>query len=221
MTVRADLAGPRWPAAASLHRRKRRRHQELAHDVGYDLAIFLGLRARGDPFLIALECGPLLLAIGKGFPGKEIGQLLVGFPNQRREEAGLLDAVLLPELQCDSIEALEQRRQTARHAAIDAHFVDHQTHSLWSCSSGWVGGSVLSQQTAPSSKADKRADRRVGKSALAPSPPNPTSIEEWWAHGACHRAAFARTRRLCPPCSRGCATPHQSRLHHRRLNEGR
>src|SRR5262249_34417755 len=63
--------------------------------------------------------------------------LLVGFPDQGGEETCLLDAVLLPELQRDGVEALEQRRQPAGHAAIDAHFVDHRTHSLRSCSSRW------------------------------------------------------------------------------------
>ena len=35
----------------SLHRRERRRHQELIDDVADDLAVFLGLGARRDPFL--------------------------------------------------------------------------------------------------------------------------------------------------------------------------
>ena len=82
------------------------------------------------PVRVGHELAPLLLALGKRLPGQEIGQLLVGFTDQRREEPGLLDAVLLPELQRDRLEPLQERRQAAGHAAIDAHFVDHSCSSL-------------------------------------------------------------------------------------------
>ena len=80
----------------SLHRGERRRDQQLAYDLGDDLAVLLGFCTRGDPVLIALERGPLLLAVGEQLPGEEIGQFLVRFADQRGEEAGLLDAVLFP-----------------------------------------------------------------------------------------------------------------------------
>src|ERR1044072_6290270 len=78
------------------YRRKRRRHQQLADDVIDDLAVLLALGAAGDPVGIALECGPLLFAVGERVPRHEIGQFLIGRADQRGEETGLLDAVLVP-----------------------------------------------------------------------------------------------------------------------------
>jgi hypothetical protein len=60
----------------------------LIDDVGDNLAVGLGFRTRLDPFGIALECGPFLLAIGERFPCQQIGQLLMGFADQRREKSG-------------------------------------------------------------------------------------------------------------------------------------
>src|SRR5258707_1514593 len=117
-----------------LHRRECGRHQQLIDDVADDLAVRLGLRTRLDPFGIALECGPFLFAVGERFPRQEIGQLLVGFADQRRKKSGLSDAVLLPDLQGDGLEPLQERRQPARNTAIDTHFVNHRLHSLIYCS---------------------------------------------------------------------------------------
>src|ERR1700755_2567647 len=64
-----------------------------------DLAVFLALGAAGDPVGIGLERGPFLLAVGQRIPGDEISQFLVGGADQRRIEAGLLDAVLVPQFQ--------------------------------------------------------------------------------------------------------------------------
>src|SRR5437660_671342 len=108
-----------------LHRRECGRRQQLIDDIADDLTVRLGLCARLDPFRIALKGGPFLLAIGERFPCQQIGQFLMGFADQRREKSGLPDAVLLPNLQRDGLEALQQRRQPARNTAIDAHFVDH------------------------------------------------------------------------------------------------
>src|SRR6516165_2485030 len=135
----------------SLHRRKRRRGEELVDDVVDDLSIRLGFRARLDPCRIGHEGRPLLLALGQGVPGQKIGELLVGFADERGEKAGLLDAVLFPQLQRDGVKALQKRRQPARQATIDAHFVDHPDTPLCFCSCG--RGGVLSQQTGRSSKA--------------------------------------------------------------------
>ncbi|NDH60425.1 MAG: tripartite tricarboxylate transporter substrate binding protein [Alphaproteobacteria bacterium] len=97
----------------------------LDRDVGHDLAVLFGLGALGVPFRIGCEGVPLLLAIGQRLPGEEIGEFLVGLAHQRGEEAGLLDAVPFPDLQSDGGKAIEQRRQAARQASIDSHFVDH------------------------------------------------------------------------------------------------
>src|SRR3954471_20717777 len=82
-----------------LHRREGGRRQNLADDVADDLAVRLALGARFHPVWIAHEAGPLLLALGERLPGQEIGQLLVGFTDQRGEETGLANAVLFPDLQ--------------------------------------------------------------------------------------------------------------------------
>src|SRR3954453_7847351 len=104
----------------SLHRRECGRHQQLADDIADDLTVCLALRARGDPVRVALERGPFLVAVGERIPRQHVSQLLIGFADQRGEKSRLPDAVLLPELQRDRIEALQQRRQPARHTAIDA-----------------------------------------------------------------------------------------------------
>src|ERR1700753_3724873 len=97
-TLRAPAMRPALRLRRLLHRRELGRHQQLVDDGLNDLAALFGLGARRDPFRIVLERGPLLVAIGQRLPGQEIGQVLVGFTDQRGEEAGLLDAVLFPEL---------------------------------------------------------------------------------------------------------------------------
>src|SRR5665647_2979765 len=66
---------------------------------------------QSDPDWIALECRPFLFAFGERFPCHEVGQLLIGFADQRGEKPSRLDAVLLPQFQRDGLEALQQRRQ--------------------------------------------------------------------------------------------------------------
>jgi hypothetical protein len=51
--------------------------------------------------------------------------LLVALADQRCPEPGLADAMLLPDAQRVVLEAGEQRRQSAGHAAINAQLVDH------------------------------------------------------------------------------------------------
>src|SRR5664279_1182007 len=81
----STLFGPRISGLRGLllHRRERRRHQQLADDVVDDLAVFLALGAARDPVRIGLECRPLLLTLGERIPGHEIGQLLIGGADQR------------------------------------------------------------------------------------------------------------------------------------------
>src|SRR5262249_15118273 len=55
-----------------LDRRKRRRLQEHAFDVGQDWAIALAIAAGGDPRRVGLKGGPLLLALGHRFPGQQV-----------------------------------------------------------------------------------------------------------------------------------------------------
>ena len=59
------------------------------------------------------------------FPFEEIVEHLVGRPDIDGPEPGLANVVALPNLEGDRIEAVQQCRQTARHAVIDAKFVNH------------------------------------------------------------------------------------------------
>src|SRR5262249_18277846 len=102
------------------------------------------------------ERTPFCLAFGQRLPSEEIGQLLVGETDQRGEKAGLPDAMLLPQLQCDRLEPLQERRQPSRHTVIHAHFVDHDWFSLFfgpavfwprDAASEWTG--VLRPTVAP------------------------------------------------------------------------
>src|SRR5262249_51557828 len=90
-----------------------------------DRAVALALGAFRDPLRIAHERVPLLLALGQRLPGQHVGEVVVRFADERDPEPGLADAVPLPQLERGGLETLEQRRQTPWHAAIDAHFMDH------------------------------------------------------------------------------------------------
>ena len=59
-------------AAGSLHRRKRRRPQERAPDIGDDRPVLLAVVARLVPRRIGLERVPFLLAVGERFPGQQV-----------------------------------------------------------------------------------------------------------------------------------------------------
>src|SRR5262245_27493999 len=121
------------------YRGERGGYQQLADNVVDDLAVLLALGAACNPVRIGLKRGPFLFAIGERIPGDEIGQLLIGGADQRGVEAGLLDAVLVPQFQRQRIEALHQRRQAARQAAIDAHFHDHWGLLRGYCAAGYSG----------------------------------------------------------------------------------
>src|ERR1700733_3188012 len=110
---------------ASFHCGKRRRPQERALDIGDDRAVLLALIARLVPGRIGLESVPDSLAFGERVPGQEVMQIVVAVAHQHGPEAGLLDAVLVPDFQGLFLEPLEQCRQPARDAGIDALFVDH------------------------------------------------------------------------------------------------
>src|SRR5262249_4269031 len=51
--------------------------------------------------------------------------------DQHGPEPGLADAVLLPHLERDGVEPLEQRRKPSRDAVIDPHFIDHGVLLGW------------------------------------------------------------------------------------------
>src|SRR5215510_296272 len=127
-TVWATWCRPRGivpPWASLIDRRERRRRQDLARQRLYDRAVALALGAFADPLGIAHERVPFLLALGQRFPGQHVMQVVVGFADQRGPEAGLADAVPLPDAERGGLEALEQCRHAARHATVDAQFVDH------------------------------------------------------------------------------------------------
>src|SRR6185437_4169652 len=90
-----------------------------------DRAVALAFPALGDPFRVALEGVPLLLPLGERFPLQQVVKILVRFADQDGPEAGLANAVLLPQAERDGVEALEERRQATRQAVIDAKLVDH------------------------------------------------------------------------------------------------
>src|SRR5580704_3426847 len=109
----------------SLHRRKLRRPQERAFDIGDNRAARFALVARLVPSRIGLERVPFLFAVGERFPNQHVVQVLAAIADQNGPKAGLLDAVLFPDFQSLLLETLEQRRQPAGDAGVDALFVDH------------------------------------------------------------------------------------------------
>src|SRR5581483_3445168 len=133
----------------SLHARERRRHHDRAGDVGHDRTVALALGAGRDPGRVGLERGPLLLALGQRFPGQEVVQILVAVADEHGPEAGLPDAVLLPDLGRVVLEALEQRRQAAGHAAIDAILVDHGRSPRWTTGRSSSAAAVGTSRVAP------------------------------------------------------------------------
>src|SRR5580704_5695889 len=110
---------------ASLHRGKCRRPQERALDIGDDRATRFALVARLVPGRIGLKYVPYPLALGERFPSKHVMQVLAALADQHGPKAGLLDTVLGPDFKRVLLEPLEQRRQPAGDAGVDALFVDH------------------------------------------------------------------------------------------------
>jgi hypothetical protein len=56
---------------------------------------------------------------------RKVVEVVVALADLRRPEAGVADAVLLPELEGNGLKALEQRRQAAGNAGVDAQLVQH------------------------------------------------------------------------------------------------
>ena len=61
--------------------------------------VLLALVAGLVPCRVGLEGVPFLLAIGERFPGQHVVQIVVAVADQHGPEAGLLDAVLVPDFQ--------------------------------------------------------------------------------------------------------------------------
>src|SRR5579883_1640531 len=108
-----------------LHGRKCRRPQESACDIGDNGPVLFTVVAHLVPGGIRLKRVPLRLAIGKRVPGKHVMQIMIAVADQDGPEAGLFDAVPLPDFQRVVLEPAEQRRQSAGNATVDALFVDH------------------------------------------------------------------------------------------------
>src|SRR5439155_1153848 len=108
-----------------LHRGEAGRLQERVCDPLDDRAVRLGFGTLAMPFRVGLEGVPLLFAVGERVPFQQVIERLVRVADQRGPKPGLMDAVLLPQRQRDRVESLQQIRQTARHAVIDAQFIDH------------------------------------------------------------------------------------------------
>src|SRR5690606_9661599 len=85
----------------------------------------LCLRALGQPFGIGRKGIPLLFALGQAVPGQHVVERLIGFADEHGPEPGLADAVLLPKLESDRLEAIEQSRKAARDAVVNPELVDH------------------------------------------------------------------------------------------------
>jgi hypothetical protein len=79
---------------------------------------------------VGLKGVPFLLAVGERIPFQEIIQGLVRVADPGGPEAGLLDAVLLPDPQGNRVKALQQVRQAARHGVVDAQLVQHVSASV-------------------------------------------------------------------------------------------
>src|SRR5271165_721988 len=93
--------------------------------AGDDRTVLLGLGALGAPLGISLEGGPFLFAVGQRLPFEEVIESLVRIADRDGPETGLLNAVALPDPQCDRVEALQEVRQAAGHAVVDAQFIEH------------------------------------------------------------------------------------------------
>jgi hypothetical protein len=102
------------------HRRESCRREQLAADIGNDLPLALRLVPGPVPCRIGDESRPFRLTLGQRFPGEEIGEAIAVFANRRGEKPGLADAMPLPDGQRLVGKALEQSRQPARQAVIDA-----------------------------------------------------------------------------------------------------
>src|ERR1700751_185985 len=63
---------------------------------------------------------------GQRLPGQQISQFVIGIADQRGPEAGLSDAMFLPEIERDLLEALQRSRKSARYTAVNTHFIDHE-----------------------------------------------------------------------------------------------
>ena len=90
----------------------------MVDNVADDLAVFLGLGACCNPFRIALERRPLLLAIGKRFPGSVTGgtldrealrQLVLGRP----AELEALEAIVHPAVQAARTRFINDHRDAS------------------------------------------------------------------------------------------------------------
>src|SRR6185436_13032301 len=101
------------------------RRENLARNIRDDGAGLLRLRTRLQPLLIAHERCPDALALAQVPPFQQVGQVLVALANHRRPEADGPETVFFPELQRHALEALVQVGQAARHAAVDAQFMNH------------------------------------------------------------------------------------------------
>src|SRR5581483_808978 len=121
-----------------------------------------------------------LLALGQRFPGQEVVQILVAVADEHGPEAGLPDAVLLPDLGRVVLEALEQRRQAAGHAAIDAILVDHGRSPRWT--------------TGRSSSAAAVGTSRVAACAARDSPARAAAVHRPPSSGALEQRAVGRAR---------------------------
>src|SRR5581483_9467570 len=126
-----------------LDRRECGRLQHGVADRRHDGPVALGLGALGDPVGIAHERRPFLLALGQRLPLQQVVEILVRMADHDGPEAGLAYAVLRPERQRGALEALQQRRQPARDAMVDAEFVDQAfllSAQYWRCRLYTVGG---------------------------------------------------------------------------------
>jgi hypothetical protein len=76
------------------------------------------------------ELVPHALALGERFPSEQIVKVVVAVADHHGPEAGLPDAVLVPELEGMVLKTLEQRRQPAGNALIDAQLINHRSTPL-------------------------------------------------------------------------------------------
>src|SRR4051794_5699144 len=113
------------------HARKAGGGKKRARHISDDQSIRFAQIAGGDPFGIIDEGAPARLAVAQRVPGQEISQIIAGRADHGGPETGLADAMLLPDTQRCSLEALEQRRHAAGQAGIDAQFVNHRNSGSW------------------------------------------------------------------------------------------
>src|SRR6516165_5822647 len=109
------------------YRREACRMHDRIGDRGDDRAVLLGFGAPGNPFGVGLKAGEFACPLVERVPFEHVVEILVRAADRHRPEAGLFDAVLLPQRLGQRVEAFDQVGQTPGNAVVEAdetHIID-------------------------------------------------------------------------------------------------